>query len=121
MKRFVLGFWIVAVGFWAASLAFAQPEQSDVIGTITIGNTTIVFERGSVGPILGELRAFDGVLQQEPSLERVIARDPAVVNRPAFVAEHPALRDFLESFPNARDDIAANPGNFVRLNSARGK
>ena len=30
-----------------------------------------------------------------------------------FVNQHPALRQYFEQFPNAREDIVANPGNYL--------
>ena len=48
--------------------AFAQEVPSDVVGTVVLGNTTIVFVRGTAGLNLDELRAFDKVVSDDPSV-----------------------------------------------------
>jgi hypothetical protein len=59
------------------------------------------------------LRDFGGVKQSDPRVATDVARNPAVVADASYVARHPALQAFLEKYPNARDEIVGNPGNFV--------
>lgn len=59
------------------------------------------------------LRDFGNVKQSDSKVATDIARNPEVVKDASYVATHPALQAFLEKYPNARDEIAENPGNFV--------
>jgi hypothetical protein len=59
------------------------------------------------------LRDFANVKQGDSSVATDIARNPAVVQNPGYVAKHPGLQAFLAKYPNARDEIVANTGNFV--------
>jgi hypothetical protein len=105
--------WILVAAMFLTWPGLVKAQEHAVLGTIKVGDTTIVFQRGSVGPIINELRAFDEVVAQEPSLEVALARNPKLVNDDSFVAKHPALGSLLQRFPGARDDIVANPGDFV--------
>ena len=98
----------------ARALAQEQPsDQSNVTGTVVQGNTTIVFERGGQDLHLQELRDFSQIAQANPKMASEIARKPSSVNDDSFVAKYPALQQFLNQYPNAREDIASNPGDFV--------
>jgi len=59
------------------------------------------------------LQDFGNVKQTDRKVATDIARNPEVVKDASYVAKHPALQAFLEKYPNARDEIAENPGNFV--------
>ncbi len=93
--------------------AFAQSSSPQVMGTVQRGNTTIVFERSNEDLNLDQLNAFSQVTSSDPALASKLARNPKLVNNEAFVTKHPALQQFLEKYPNARDDIAVNPGNYL--------
>jgi hypothetical protein len=53
------------------------------------------------------------VTASDPALARQLARNPSLVSDDGFVNQHPALRQYFEQFPNAREDIVANPGNYL--------
>lgn len=98
----------------APALAQKQPsDQSNVTGTVVQGNTTIVFERGGQDLHLQELRDFGQIAQANPQIANAIARKPSCVNDEDFVSKYPALQQFLNQYPSAREDIASNPGDFV--------
>ncbi|MFZ1886936.1 MAG: hypothetical protein WAU33_02810 [Candidatus Binataceae bacterium] len=102
----------VIVGAFALP-AFAQDAAPAVTGVVQKGNTTIVFERSNDGLNVDELKAFGKVANDDPALASKIARNPQIVANDSFVGKHPALQQFLSQYPNAREDIENNPGNFV--------
>jgi hypothetical protein len=113
MKRFATAFAAFAIAAVMAAPAIAQNAPSEVTGELHQGNTTIVFERGSVGPQLDQMSAFSKLVANDPKLAKTLARNPALIDKDSFVSKHPALAQFLQQFPDARDDISANPGNYL--------
>jgi hypothetical protein len=91
----------------------ALAQESTVLGTVQNGNRTIIFERSNAGLNLDKLSAFGQLTASDPALARKLARNPSLVNDDGFVNQHPALRQYFEQFPNAREDIVANPGNYL--------
>jgi hypothetical protein len=83
------------------------------LGVVQNGNRTIIFERSNAGLNLDQLSAFGQVTANDPALARKLARNPSLVNDDGFVNQHPALKQYFEQFPNAREDIVAHPGNFL--------
>jgi hypothetical protein len=114
MKSFTTGL-IAAAALALFSLpALAQDSPSaQVLGQVKRGNTTIVFERSNADLNLDQLGAFSEVASSDPGMAAKLARDPSLVNSDKFVSQHPALQQYLQKFPNAREDIAANPGNYL--------
>jgi len=49
----------------------------------------------------------------DPALAGALAKNPSLVNSAGFVSKHLVLQQFLEKYPNAREDIVANPGNYL--------
>jgi hypothetical protein len=98
----------------AALMSFsALAQESTVLGVVQNGNRTITFERSNAGLNLDQLSAFGQVTANDPALARKLARNPSLVNDDEFVNQHPALKQYFEQFPNAREDIVANPGNYL--------
>ena len=93
--------------------AFAQESAPAVTGVVQKGHTTIVFERSNDGLNMDELKAFGKIANDDPALASKIARHPQIVANDSFVGKHPAFQQFLTQYPNAREDIQNNPGNFV--------
>ena len=94
--------------------ALAQESSSaKVLGVVQNGNRTIIFERSNVGLNLDQLSAFGRVTASDPALARKLARNPSLVNDDGFVNQHPALQQYFEQFPNAREEIVAHPGNYL--------
>ena len=116
MKAFVYA--VCAPTIIAALLSFpAFAQQSEVLGTVQNGNRTIIFERSNAGLNLDQLSAFGQVTASDPALARKLARNPSLVNDEGFVNQHPALQQYFEKFPDAREDIVAHPGNFLTPDS----
>jgi hypothetical protein len=113
MKRFAFPYAVIAIAVALAVPAFAQEVPSDVVGTVKLGNTTLVFVRGTAGLNLDELRAFDKVISDDPAVAKQLAKNPKLVANHSFLTEHPVLGEFLAKYPGGRDEIQENPGNFV--------
>ena len=112
MKAFVYA--MCAPAIVAALMSFpALAQESKVLGVVQNGNRTITFERSNAGLNLDQLSAFGQVTASDPALARKLARNPSLVSDDGFVNQHPALRQYFEQFPNAREDIVANPGNYL--------
>ena len=115
MKAFVYA--ICATTVIAALMSFPalaqNPSSATVLGTVQNGNRTIIFERSNAGLNLDKLSAFGQLTASDPELARKLARNPSLVNDDGFVNQHPALRQYFEQFPDAREDIVANPGNYL--------
>jgi hypothetical protein len=112
MKAFVYA--MCATTIIAGLMSFpALAEESTVLGVVQNGNRTITFERSNVGLNLDQLSAFGQVTANDPALARKLARNPSLVNDEGFVNQHPALQQYFEKFPDAREDIVAHPGNFL--------
>ncbi len=79
---------------------------------------TIVTDRGESKLNLKQLRDFARVTNADPSVARALSKNPALVDNASFVAGHPALAQFLTEYPGAREEIRANPGNFVEPTTA---
>jgi len=114
MTRFAYVLSIVVLAALASFPAFAQDSAaSKVTGVVHNGNKTIVFENNSAGLNLDQISAFSQVKASDPAIADKLARNPRLVTDNAFVSKHPALQQYLAKYPMARDDIAANPGNYL--------
>jgi len=112
MKAFVYA--ICAMTTIAALVSFpALAQESKVLGVVQNGNRTIIFERSNAGLNLDQLSAFGQLTASDPALAKKLARNPSLVNDDEFVNQHPALKQYFEQFPTAREDIVAHPGNFL--------
>jgi hypothetical protein len=111
------------VAFNSAALA-QQPAtitQQTTTTTVTrttpppVNSTEIDFLPASTAKDINVqmLRDFGNVKQADPKIATDIARNPAVVDNAGYVGQHPSLQAFLAKYPNARQEIASNPGNFV--------
>jgi hypothetical protein len=110
MKRFAFAIATIVLSGTFATGAFAQDQT---LGTVQQGNTTIFFQRGVDGQQLTELQAFNQIAAADPAIAKAIARHPGIVDNGSFVQKHPGLQQFLAQYPNAKEDIRNNPGNFV--------
>jgi len=115
MKIFVYAICVTTI---IAALAFypalaQESSSSAVLGVVQNGNRTIIFERSNAGLNLDKLGAFGQLTASDPALARKLARNPSLVNDEGFVNQHPALQQYFEKFPDAREDIVAHPGNFL--------
>jgi len=114
MKPFAYTICAMTIAAFMSFPALAQDSSSaKVTGVVQNGNRTIIFERSNVDLNLDQLSAFSEVTASDPALAGRLARDPSLVNNAGFVSKHPALQQYFEKYPNARQDIADNPGNYL--------
>jgi hypothetical protein len=74
---------------------------------------TLEAKRGSANVDVGELRAFQNAKAADTSIAAQLAKNPKLIASESYVSQHPELGHFLEQYPNAREDIQRNPGNFL--------
>lgn len=114
MNRVAYLFGAMAIAGFMAIPAFAQDSPSSkVTGVVQNGNRTIVFENNNAGLNLDQISAFSQVKAADPDIAAKLAKNPSLINSDGFVSKHPALQQFLAKYPDARQDIAANPGNYL--------
>jgi hypothetical protein len=102
--------------------AQANPPESQplsggrVLGSVTQGNTTIVFEAANPSDIDSSvLRTWDSFAEEHPRIARALAFKPSLMHDKRYLKRHPELRDFLQEHPEVREAMAANPGNFAAI------
>ncbi len=113
MKRYASAFAAI-VGVCAfATVALAQNNPTAANGSKD-GNPTIVSEPGTQNLNLDELKAWDQIAESHPDMAKSLARKPALINSKTFVSKYPDLEQFLGKYPDARDSIRHNPGDYVK-------
>jgi hypothetical protein len=60
-----------------------------------------------------ELREFDEFLEIHQEIGCALKVDPSLVIQPGFLADHPALKEFLEDHAHARAELKAHPRTHV--------
>ncbi len=60
-----------------------------------------------------QLRSFNHFLHNDPDTAAELQRRPELVNDRGFVDHHPALRDWMNSHPDAAEAFRDNPGAFM--------
>ena len=61
-----------------------------------------------------EMERFDRFMRDHPAVAHDLRGDPSLVNRRAYLADHPGLHDFLRDHPTIRQELQANPYAFLR-------
>jgi hypothetical protein len=104
------------IGSGAAQVAPAPSQASEpgrVLGSVTSGNTTIIFDAANPSDIDSQpLTTWQGFAQQHPAIARALAFKPSLMNDSGYLKRHPELSAFFEAHPEVREAMAANPGNF---------
>jgi len=57
---------------------------------------------------------FGGFLGGHSEIARDMSRDPSVVKNHEYVEHHPELTEYLNTHPDVRDELMANPSSFVK-------
>jgi hypothetical protein len=121
MKRWCALFAAIVLSGSLAGLGLAQvapvPSEADgggrVMGSVTNGNTTVVFEAANPSDIQTRaLTTWDGFADEHPAIAHALAFKPSLMNDPSYLDKHPDLNAFLQQHPEVRDAMAADPGNF---------
>jgi len=113
MKAIACALVTAAIGVTLASAGLAAQGTIVIPASGGKPEITIVYEPGTANLNLDELRAFDAAQHADPAIANQLAISPGLVAKAAYVEKHPALQHFLESYPSAREEIQANPGNYV--------
>jgi hypothetical protein len=106
----------VLAGSAAAQIApvpSEAPAGGGMLGSVTKGNTTVVFEAANPSDINSQaLTTWDGFAEEHPTIASALAYKPSLMNDPGYLNKHPELNDFFRAHPEVRDAMAADPGNF---------
>jgi hypothetical protein len=62
----------------------------------------------------GEVASFDRFLDQHPQIERDLRANPGLVDDPAYMKQHPELREYLQKHPAVRQDLRQHPREFMK-------
>ncbi len=99
-----------------------EPSGGRVLGSVTQGNTTIVFEAANPNDIDSRaLRTWDSFAEEHPTIARALAFKPSLINDQHYLNRHRDLRDFLQEHPEVRDAMEENPGNFAAIQPRPGE
>ena len=116
----VLAAFVLSWGLAGLGAAQVAPEPSsaraggNVLGSVTHGNTTIVFESANLSDIDSQaLRTWDSFAEEHSQIARALAVKPTLMDDPGYLRRHPELSDFFKEHPEVRSAMAANPGNFA--------
>jgi len=114
MKHTLSLFVVAAMIATGASISCAQDGNPVIVEKH--GNTTTETEfkpAGTANLNIQMLNDFSSVKQSDPAIAPQLAANPSLVGNQDFVQKHPALQAFLDKYPDARQQLATNPGNFM--------
>jgi len=110
---------VLSIGLAGLGAAQVAPEPSEapagggVLGSVTNGNTTVVFEAANTSDINTQaLTTWGGFAEEHPGIARALEYKPSLMNDPGYLKKHPELNDFFQAHPEVRSAMAADPGNF---------
>lgn len=103
-------------GSGMAQMTPAPAETStggQVLGSVTHGNTTVVFEAANPRDLDSQaLTTWGSFASEHPAIASALAYKPSLMDDLGYLRKHPELSDFFQAHPEVRDAMAANPGNF---------
>jgi hypothetical protein len=71
-------------------------------------------DRGDRDVTRGELASMDRFLDSHREIAEQLRKDPSLIDNRQWVANHPALQDYLQSHPEVRAEFRENPNAFMR-------
>jgi hypothetical protein len=71
------------------------------------------FEKSGRDIPKAELAAFDKFLDQNPSIEKDIRKNPSLLTNATYLANHPELQAFLAANPDIQQEITEHPRAFM--------
>jgi hypothetical protein len=108
-----------SAGSGAAQTASAPSQTSapgGVLGSVTNGNTTVVFESANLNDLDSpHLMAWDSFAAAHPTIAHALAFNPSLMNNAQYLKRHPELNQFFQAHPEVRAAMAADPGNFAAI------
>ena len=118
----VLAAIVLSFGLAGSAVAQIAPAPSEasgggkVLGSVTHGNTTVVFEAANPSDIDSQpLTIWDDFAEAHPTIARELAFKPSLMNDSRYLNRHPELNAFFQGHPEVRDAMAADPGNFAAI------
>jgi hypothetical protein len=110
---------VLSCGLTGSSVAQVTPTPSEdstsgkVLGSVTNGNTTIVFDAANNSDINTKaLTTWGNFATAHPGIARALAYRPSLMNDAGYLHKHPELSAFFQQHPAVREAMAANPGDF---------
>jgi hypothetical protein len=94
----------------------AQPELpvSEILRTVVVGNTTIIFATAKLGDAeVSRLRTWDEFAGKHTQLARQLGNSPSLLTDGSFLKQEPEFAGFLSAHRELRKAMLENPGNFV--------
>jgi hypothetical protein len=92
------------------------PSGGPVLGSVTKGNTTVVFEAANPSDLDSQaLKTWDSFAEDHEDVARALAFKPSLMNDQRYLQKHPDLNDFFQAHPEVRETMEANPGNFAAI------
>jgi hypothetical protein len=132
--RWASPLWLGIITSWAfASIATAgrsgrfdvqyatQPVSQDgtpqnVLGSVTQGNTTIIFEAANPTDLdMQHLQTWDEFANSHPRIASALAYKPSLISDEAYLGKNPELSAFFQAHPDIRDAMVENPGDFAAI------
>jgi hypothetical protein len=93
-----------------------QSTSDEVFGSVTKGDTTIVFEPANSDDLNTQaLVTWDNFATAHSSIARALAYKPSLMNDPAYLKKHPELSELFQEHPEVREAMASDPGNFAAI------
>jgi hypothetical protein len=71
------------------------------------------FEKSGRDIPKAQLAAFDKFLDQNPSIEKDIHKNPSLLTNATYLANHPALQSFLTANPAIQQEVTEHPRAFM--------
>jgi hypothetical protein len=59
------------------------------------------------------VEGFDSYLDRHPDVNAELSRDPRLIDDPAYMANHPELREYLHAHPEAAEAFRSHPDRFM--------
>jgi hypothetical protein len=97
-------------------ISVQSERNNEVLGTVVQGNTTIVFESaGSLGIELEETAEMGSIRREHPKIAIDLAYRPSLIGDSRYLSKHSELTTFFQAYPDIKDAMEENPGNFVAI------
>ena len=71
------------------------------------------FEKSGRDIPKAQLAAFDKFLDQNPSIEKDIRKNPSLLTNATYLANHPELQSFLAANPDIQQEVTEHPRAFM--------
>jgi hypothetical protein len=92
------------------------PSGGRVLGSVTRGNTTVVFEAANSADLNSQvLTTWDSFAEEHEEIARALAFKPSLMDDAHYLNKHPELTDFFQQHPEVRDAMESDPGNFAAI------